>query len=136
MHRNRGARSAFTTKVTLGNFGLSVRTRLAWECDRYAGGLLNRTPRPPLELVALSEMSSIPLASSAATSFISESTLPRMTPSLASIRWIVGNERSDNFASLRWSMSSIARAARSCAAVIMFYVSVVTTKPLVFEFMT
>jgi hypothetical protein len=46
-------------------------------------------PRPPLELVALSEISSIPQASSAATSFMSESTLPRMTPSLASIRWIV-----------------------------------------------
>ena len=70
-------------------------------------------PRPPLELVVLSEISSIPQASSAATSFMSESTLPRMTPSLASIRWIVGNERSDNFASLRWSMWSIARAARS-----------------------
>jgi hypothetical protein len=66
-------------------------------------------PRPPLELVALSEISSIPQASSAATSFMSESTLPRITPSLASIRWIVGSDRSDIFASLRWSMWSIAR---------------------------
>src|SRR5689334_24804929 len=97
---------SFRHKGALGNFGLSARTRCVWECDRYAGGLLNRTPRPPLELVALSEMSSIPLASSAATSFINESTLPRMTPSLASIRWMVGNERSDNCASLRWSMRS------------------------------
>ena len=53
------------------------------------------------------------------TSFISESTLPRMTPSLASMRWMVGSDRPDSSASSRWSMPSSARAARSCAAVIM-----------------
>ena len=40
----------------------------------------------PLELAALSEISSIPAVSRAATSFISKSTLPRITPSLASMR--------------------------------------------------
>ncbi len=34
----------------------------------------------------------MPAASSAPTSFISESTLPRMTPSLASMRWMVGSD--------------------------------------------
>src|SRR5580704_13341669 len=69
-------------------------------------------------------MSSMPPVSSAATSFINESTLPRITPSLASMRWMVGSDRSDNSASLRWSMPSSARAARSCAAVIMFKTSI------------
>jgi len=36
---------------------------------------LSRTPRPPPLLTALSEISSMPAVSSAATSFISESTL-------------------------------------------------------------
>src|SRR6516225_661907 len=88
--------------------------------QHHAAGLLSRTPRPALELVALSEMSSMPLASSAATSFINESTLPRITPLLASMRWMVGYDRPADRASLRWSMPSSARAARSCAAVIMF----------------
>src|SRR5678815_793818 len=48
-------------------------------------GLFRRTPRPPLGLTVLSEISSMPSASSALTSFISESTLPRMTPLLASM---------------------------------------------------
>ena len=41
-------------------------------------GLLSRTPRPPPVLAAPSPISSMPAASSAATSFISESTLPRI----------------------------------------------------------
>ena len=45
--------------------------------------------------------SSMPAVPSAATSFISESTLQRMTPSLASMRWMVGNDKPDNSASLR-----------------------------------
>ena len=45
-------------------------------------GALSRTPRPPPSLTALSAISSMPASSSAATSFISESTFPRMTPSL------------------------------------------------------
>ena len=68
---------------------------------------------------APSPISSMPAASSAAISFISESTLPRMTPSLASMRWMVGTESPASSASCRWSMPSSARAARSCAAVIM-----------------
>src|SRR6202035_3112729 len=110
-----------------GNCGREKRggTRQCEE-ERHGGGLLSRTPRPPLALVALSEMSSMPPISSAATSFIKESTLPRITPSLASMRWMVGSDRPDNFASLRWSMPSSARADRSCAAVIMFQTSIVT----------
>jgi hypothetical protein len=38
-----------------------------------------------------------------------------MTPSLASMRWMVGSESPDIAASLRWSIPSRARAARSCA---------------------
>ena len=68
---------------------------------------------------ALSEMSSMPSASSAATSFISESTLPRITPSLASMRWMVGSDSPAASASLRWSMPRSAREARSWPAVIM-----------------
>ena len=64
-------------------------------------GALNRTPRPPLWLTPPSLMSSTPLFSSAAMSFINESTLPRMTPSLASMRWMVGTERPDRSASRR-----------------------------------
>ena len=55
--------------------------------------------RPPVVLVALSEINSMPAASSAATSFISETTLPRITPSLASIRWMVGSDRPERSAS-------------------------------------
>ena len=35
------------------------------------------------------------------TSFINESTFPLMTPSLASMRWIVGSERPERWASSR-----------------------------------
>jgi len=42
--------------------------------------------------VALSVINSTPSAFSAATSFISESTLPLMTPSLVSMRWMVGSD--------------------------------------------
>src|SRR5882757_8247022 len=47
---------------------------------------LRRTPRPPAELVTPGLINSMPAFSSAETSFISESTLPRTTPSLASMR--------------------------------------------------
>jgi hypothetical protein len=62
----------------------------------------------------------MPPAASASTSFIRESTLPRMTPSLDSIRWIVGSDRPERCASSRWSIPSRARAARIWAPVIMF----------------
>src|SRR5439155_26011008 len=55
---------------------------------------LRRTPRPPAELVTPGLINSIPAFSSAETSFIRESTFPRITPSLASMRWMVGTERS------------------------------------------
>jgi hypothetical protein len=63
-------------------------------------------------------MSSTPAASIADVSFTSESTLPRITSSLASMRWMVGTDSPDSSASLRWSMPSKARAARNCAEVI------------------
>src|SRR6266850_7540827 len=44
--------------------------------------------------------------------------LPRITPSLASMRWIVGSERREALASSRWSIPARARAARSCREVI------------------
>src|SRR3546814_10153613 len=66
-------------------------------------GIRRRTPRPPPVLGALSLSSSMPAASSAPTSFIRESTLPRTTPSLASMRWLVGSDRPARSASLRWS---------------------------------
>jgi hypothetical protein len=47
---------------------------------------LSRTPRPPAALGTPGLISSIPAFSRAETSFIKESTLPRMTPSLASMR--------------------------------------------------
>lgn len=47
---------------------------------------LSRTPRPPDILDPPGPISSMPAASSAETSFMSESTFPRITPSLASIR--------------------------------------------------
>lgn len=52
-----------------------------------------RTPRPRPMLSEFSPMSSIPACSSAATSFIRESTFPRTTPSLASMRCTVGRDR-------------------------------------------
>src|SRR5215475_3195091 len=83
----------------------------------------NRTPRPPPWLTAPSPISSIPAAASASTSFIRESTLPRITPSLDSMRWIVGSESPERWARSRWSISSSARAARIWGPVIMFQIS-------------
>ena len=81
-HRHR--RSAGNQREHRGReLGGDARQR---EGQRHGGGPLRRTPRPLPVLVAFSEISSMPAASSAATSFISESTLPRMTPSLASMR--------------------------------------------------
>jgi hypothetical protein len=60
---------------------------------------LSRTPRPPLGVPEPSDNSTIPNASNAAVTFMRESTLPRMTPSLASIRWIVGTDSPDLAAS-------------------------------------
>ena len=79
----------------------------------------NRTPQPPPGLAPPSPMSSTPLRSSAPISLVSESTLPRMTSRLASMRWMVGTERPQSSASCRWSIPSSARAARTCAAVSM-----------------
>src|SRR5439155_11070407 len=45
-----------------------------------------RTPRPPVALAAPGLINSIPAFSSAEISFISEPTLARITPSLASMR--------------------------------------------------
>ena len=68
--------------------------------QRHERVLLSRTPRPPPWLAALSAISSMPSASSAATSFISELTLPRITPSLASMRWMVGSDSPADFSEL------------------------------------
>jgi len=84
----------------------------------HDAGAFSRTPRPPPWLVALSAISSMPMPFSAATSFISESTLPLMTPSLVSMRWMVGSDSPAASARRRWSMPSSAREARSCPAVI------------------
>lgn len=46
----------------------------------------NRTPRPPYVLASPSAISSTPADSIALINFTSESTVPRITPSLASIR--------------------------------------------------
>src|SRR5271154_1326210 len=77
-----------------GKYGKGKQKRGASKRDDecHGGAFLSRTPRPPPWLVALSEMSSTPSASSAATSFISESTLPRITPAQASMRWMVGSD--------------------------------------------
>ena len=82
-----------------------VRGRASGDADRasvtrHGAGPLSRHPRPPPELAAFSAISSMPAASSAATSFISESTLPRMTPSLASMRWMVGSDKSGQLGQL------------------------------------
>ena len=69
--------------------------------QRHGAGRLSRTPRPPLWLAVLSAMSSMPSVSNALINFISELTLPRTTPSLASIRWMVGNDKPAVSASVR-----------------------------------
>src|SRR5438067_10765856 len=55
------------------------------EGHRYPALALRRTPRPPPVLAPPSPSSSMPAASSACTSFISESTLPRIVSSLLSM---------------------------------------------------
>src|SRR5688500_5089220 len=87
--------------------------------EDHHGRSLNRTPRPPPGLAAPGPISSRPAALSAAISFIRESTLPRTTSSLASMRWMVGTDRPDSSASLRWSIPRSARAARIWADEIM-----------------
>src|SRR3954470_18697764 len=79
----------------------------------------SRTPRPPAGLGAPSLINSMPASCRAPTSFINEATVPRMTPSLASILWMVGTERLASSANSRWSTSRSARAALSWVAVIM-----------------
>src|SRR6266550_1655124 len=54
--------------------------------DKYHDFPFSRTPRPPRALVLPSPISTMPAALSAPTSFINESTLPRTTSSLASMR--------------------------------------------------
>src|SRR6185369_1498734 len=54
--------------------------------ERVDRGHLMRTPRPPPLLVAPSPINSMPCFARASTSFINESTLPRTTPSLDSMR--------------------------------------------------
>src|SRR5205814_14762 len=62
-------------------------------------GARRRSPLPPPRLTAPSSIRSMPATFSAPTSFISESTLPRISPSLASIRWMVGTDRPESSAS-------------------------------------
>src|ERR1035441_6993474 len=68
---------------------------------RHQVAPFSRTPRPPPWLAVLSEINSTPSASTAATSFIRESTWPRITPTLASMRWMVGSDSRAASASLR-----------------------------------
>src|SRR5271169_912695 len=130
--RNRRDNHARAVNNTARGGGTSDGDRKSRECEqgsgagkddreRHGGGLLRRTPRPPIWLVALSAISSMPSVSSAATSFISESTLPRITPPLASMRWMVGNDKPADSASVRWSIPRSAREALSWPAVIMEY---------------
>ena len=72
-----------------------------------------RAAHPSATLGAPSPISSIPAASSAPISFTSESTLPRIVPSLASMRWMVGSDSPEASARARWSMPRSARAARN-----------------------
>ena len=69
-------------------------TRSTGERDRqrHVAGLLSRTPRPPPELRHCRPMSSMPSASSAAISFISESTLPRID-AVACLHALDGRQR-------------------------------------------
>ena len=116
------------------------RDRHQWSPGRSTGApsgaaaaCFSRTPRPPPALAAPSARSSTPAASSAAINFISESTLPLITPSLASMRWMVGKESPARSASRRWSIETSARAALSWAALIMSqpsYLTCQTLKPI------
>jgi len=60
-------------------------------------GLFNRIPRPPRSLTAPSLITATPAASSAAIRLTRKSTWPRIVPSLASIRWIVGRGQTGHF---------------------------------------
>src|SRR5260370_11122291 len=101
--RNRRDQEARTVNKARRRFGASDNDGDHAQCEQSGGAgqrdrqchdasPFSRTPRPPALLAALSAMSSMPSESRAATSFISESTLPRITPSLASMRWIVGSD--------------------------------------------
>src|SRR5262249_9248147 len=80
-----------------------------------------RTPRPPPLLIVPSLMNSTPAAWRASITFISVSMTPRTTPSLVSMRWIVGSETPERAASVFCSMPTNARAAFICAAVSMVF---------------
>src|SRR5438270_995258 len=80
--------------------GDAQQDRDAAKCDDDHPCPFSLTPRPPLVLALPWPISTMPAASSAPTSFISESTLPRMTSSLPSMRWIVGSDNPDILASL------------------------------------
>jgi hypothetical protein len=67
MHRNRWRAARYPHKGDSREFQVERAYSLCVGADRYAGGLLSRMPRPPLEFVALLEISAIPLALSAAT---------------------------------------------------------------------
>jgi hypothetical protein len=66
----------------------------------------------------LSANSSTPESSKAAITFTNVPTTPRDLPSLASMRWMVGNDTPARSANTCWSIPSRARAARICDAVI------------------
>jgi hypothetical protein len=71
---------------------LGAGARAGTRCFVTTFASRSRTPRPPTGLVSPSLMSSTPAASIAAISFMRESTVPRITPALASMRWIVGTD--------------------------------------------
>jgi len=87
------------------------------ELPRRGHGRRNRTPLPPLELVAPSLINSTPAASRAAITLVRLSITPRTVPLLASMRWIVGSDTPDATARAFWSMPASTRAAFICAAV-------------------
>src|SRR6266566_419453 len=87
------------------------------ELPRRGHGRRNRTPLPPLELVAPSLINSTPAASRAAITLVRLSITPRTVPLLASMRWIVGSDTPDATARAFWSMPTRTRAAFICAAV-------------------
>src|SRR6185437_3613339 len=96
-----------------------LETRCHGSLEVGSLGCRNLTPRPPPSLRAFSPMRSTPAALSASITLVSVSTMPRTLPSLASMRWMVGRATPAIPARVFWSIPSRARAARSCAAVIM-----------------
>ena len=86
---------------------------------------------PPARLTAPSPISSIAGGLERADQLHQRIDIAADTPSLASMRWMVGTDRPASSASLRWSMPSSARAARSCAAVITSEPSDVRSDPSV-----